>query len=236
MPGVQQLSPEELERGLSNCDRPDLLQQLIEISQKNFGAHTRHFPHTVNYPWVAAHFEKTAAGSRILEIGAGANPLPLHLAEKGMLVDTIDSAGFVRSLPADENWNEWGFLDYSVIDPRISSFNTSVTEFEPATKYDAIFSVSVISLMPTPIREAMLSRCRSWLQQDGQLLLAIDLIPGTDTLWNKGGSNETPEQHGTFQTIEDQLRQLGFSVSESRSVRNVWKSRTDLYFLVAQLP
>ena len=152
-----------------------------------------------------------------------------------MLVDTIDNAGFVRALPADENWNEWGFLDYSVIDPRISSFNIAVTEFEPATKYDAIFSVSVISHMPTPIRETMLSRCRSWLQKEGKLLLAFDLIPGTDTLWDKGGSNETSEQHGTFRAVEDQLRQLGFRISESRSGRNVWKSRTDLYFLAAQV-
>ena len=74
-----------------------------------------------------------------------------------------------------------------------------------------------------------------WLKPGGRLALAIDLIPRTDTLWNRGGSEETPDEHGTYLDMERQLRSLGFAIMESRIERSIEKwSRTDLYFLVAQ--
>ena len=220
---------------MSDSGRPDLLRALLETSKQAFGIYWRHYPHVINYPWIASRLEHHHAGSCMLEIGAGANPLPLYLAGKGMQVDTIDNSDFARRLPADESWNEWGYLDYGVIDPRISSFNAGVDAFQPRHTYDVIFSVSVLSLMTTPAREDKLRRCRKWLKPRGLLLLAIDLIPGTDTLWNRGGSNESPEEHGTYQDVERQLAGLGFSITESRIMRDVWRSRTDLHFLAAAL-
>lgn len=228
-----QLGHEELERAFSDSERPDLLRALLDTSVQAFGIYWRHYPHVFNYPWIASRLEKHGPGSTALEIGAGANPLPLYLAGKGINVTTIDDADFVRTLPPDEKWNEWGYLDYGQLDHRISSFNVGVSSFQPPHLYDIIFSVSVLSLLPTGVREEMLRRCRGWLKSGGLLLHAIDLIPGTDTLWNRGGSNESPEEHGTYQDVERQLKGLDLRITESRIMRGVWKSRTDLLFLSA---
>jgi SAM-dependent methyltransferase len=231
----QQLSEEDLARAYGECDRPDLLGELIGTAARVFGVHTRNYPYIFNYPWVAARLESLSAGAAVLEIGAGANPLPLYFSGRGLTVDAIDNADFTRTLPAGEDWNEWGYFDYGAIDPAITSRNVSVAEFEPRHLYDAIYSVSVLALMPRLVREDTLRRCRDWLKPGGLLLLAIDLIPGTDSLWNKGGSNETPKEHGTYHDVEDQLRGSGFRITESRIMRGVWKARTDLHFLAAEL-
>ena len=231
----RQLSQEELDRAHLDCERQDLLDALLQTSVETFGIHWRHYPHVFNYPWIASRLEKLGTGSTALEIGAGANPLPLYLASRGLKVDTIDNSEIVRGLPPDDDWNEWGYLDYGMLHSSISSFNADVTAFQPPRRYDAIFSVSVLSLMPTPVREEKLRLCRSWLNPQGMLLLAIDLIPGTDTLWNRGGSNESAEQHGAYHDVERQLTDLGFRITESRIMREVWHSRTDLHFLEAQL-
>ena len=233
MPHPQQLSPDDISLALTESSYPALLLDLLKTSEKYFGVRWRHFPHTINYTWIAAGLSDLSEGARVLEIGAGANPLPFYLADRGVTVDTVDNSDVPRRLPPDESWNEWGFLDYGLLHPSITSYNLSVTDFEPGEKYDAIYSVSVLSHMPSPLRKAMLKRCRDWLKPGCRLMKAIDLIPNTDWLWNKGGSNETPEQHGTFQTVEGELNSLGFAISESRTQRNVRKSRTDLHFLTA---
>ena len=66
-------------------------------------------------------------------------------------------------------------------------------------------------------------------------MLAIDLIAGTDTLWNRGGSEETPEQHGTWRDVEAQLQSLGSVIVESRIERDIRHSPVDLHFLVVQV-
>ena len=227
------LSTEDLDRALAAAERPDLLQQLVDTSLRAFGFHTRHYPHTINYPWAVSRLEGLTVGSRILDFGAGVSPLPLYLAEKGMFVDCVDNSGFVRTLPADNDWNEWGFFDYGTLHQNLTAHNFSITDFEPWHKYDAIYSVCAIVHFPSPIREQTLRHCWAWLKAGGRLILAIDLIPGTDTLWNLGGSEETPEQHGTYHDVEQQLRGLGFLITESLVQRKVDKSQTDLYFLVA---
>jgi hypothetical protein len=173
--------------------------------------------------------------SRLLEIGAGVNPLPLFLAGKGMFVDCVDGSDFTRTLPPGDDWNEWGYFDYSTLHSHLASYNVSATEFEASEQYDAIYCVSVIALMPTPVREATLRLCRTWLKPGGKLVLAIDLIAGTDTLWNRGGSEETAEQHGTWRDVESQLVALGFRVIESKIERKIPHSPVDLHFLVAHV-
>ena len=235
MPHPNDLPQDDLDRALACAERPDLLLLLVETSRRAFGLHTRHYPHTINYPWTASRLEALPGGSRLLEIGAGINPLPLYLAEKGMHVDCVDSSDFTRTLPADGDWNEWGFFDYATLHPNLAAHNCSIADFQPSHSYDSIYSVGSIAHMPTPVRETCLRNCRAWLKPGGILVLAIDLIPGTDTLWNLGGSEETPEQHGTFHDMQNQLRSLGFDFGAPRIDRNVRKSRTDLYFLEARV-
>src|SRR5688572_26812748 len=150
----QDLPQANLDRALVTAERPDLLRQLVHLSRSAFGVHTCHYPHTINYPWAASRLEGLPPGSRLLEIGAGINPLPLFFAEKRMFVDCVDSSDFTRTLPFGEDWNEWGFFDYSSLSPRIASFNTSVTSFSPSVPYDAIYCISALALMPASVREA----------------------------------------------------------------------------------
>jgi len=226
---------EDLNRALAASERPDLLQQLVDTSRRAFGLHTRHYPHTINYPWGVSRLEGLSAGSHILDFGAGVSPLPLYLAEKGMFVDCVDNSAFARTLPAGEDWNEWGFFDYGTLHPNLTAYNCSITDFKPLHLYDAIYSICSIAHFPSPIREETLRNCSAWLRPGGRLVLAVDLIAGTNSIWNLGGSEETPEQHGSYHDLEQQIRSLGFMITESRIRRRVdgW-SRTDLYFLVAQ--
>jgi hypothetical protein len=234
MPHPHDLPQDDLDCALASAERPDLLLELVHLSRSAFGVHTRHYPSTINYPWAASRLEDLPAGSRLLEIGAGVNPLPLFLAERGMFVDCVDGSDFIRTLPPGDDWNEWGFFDYGALHSNLASFNVSSTAFEPSLPYDAIYCISVLAHMPTPVREATLRLCRTWLKPGARLALAIDLIAGTDILWNRGGSDETPEQHGTWRDVETQLRNLGFDILESRIDRNIRHSPVDLHLLVAR--
>ena len=229
------LPAEDLDRALAAAERPDLLRQLVDTSRRAFGLFTRHYPFTIIYPWAISNLEELAAESRILDFGAGINPLPLYLAEKGMFVDCVDNSDFARTLPAGKDWNDWGFFDYATLHQNLAAHNCSITEFKPLHIYDAIYSNCAIAHFPSPVREETLKKCWLWLKPGGRLILAVDLIPDTDTIWNLGGSQETPEQHGTYHDMEQQIRSLGFMITESRIQRRVdrW-SRTELYFLVAR--
>lgn len=227
------LSDENLERALATAEYPDLLRDLVETSRRAFGLYTRHFPHTINYPWTIARLNQYPIGSKMLDFAAGISPLPLYLAERGMHVDCVDNGHKIRTLPATNDWNEWGYFDYSVLHPHLAAFHCGIEDFKPSHLYDAIYCVSAIAHFPSPIRQKTLQNCWAWLKPTGRFVLPVDLIPGTDTLWN-GGSGETPEQHGTYKDIEKQILSLGFSILESRVQREVYSSRTDLYFLLAQ--
>jgi hypothetical protein len=153
-----------------------------------------------------------------------------------MFVDCVDHSEFSRTLPASEDWNEWGFFDYSTLHPNLVAYNCSTAGFKPLRAYEAIYSVSAIAHFPSSVREETLSNCWVWLKPGGRLILAVDLIPDTDLLWNLGGSDETPEQHGTYHDMEEQIRSLGLVITESQARRKVDGSTTDLLFLVAQKP
>ena len=229
-----ELLSEDLTRALATAERPDLLRCVIDASRRAFGVHMRHYPHTINYPWIASRLEGIPTGSRFLDVGAGASPLPLYFAEAGMYVDCVDNSDIQRTLPPGGDWNEWGFFDYATLHANLTAHNSAIQDFKPWHPYDAIYSVGALAHFPSSIRERTLRNCWAWLKPGGRLLLAVDLIPSTDALWNLGGSEETPEQHGTYRDMEQELRTLGFSIEESRILRKVdnW-SRTDLYFLVA---
>lgn len=228
------LSERDTDRALAESRRPDLLGELIAISRRTFGFFTRHYPHTINYPWAVSHLQALPTGSSLLDIGTGVSPVPLFLAGRGYRIDCVDHSDIIRAFPVENDWNEWGYLDYGPLHSNLKSFNSGIEDFCPSYLYDGIYSIGAIAHMPTPVREATLRNCRRWVKAGGLLVLVVDLIPSTDTLWNRGGSDETPEEHGTYQVVEEQLRSLGFLITESRVERGGYRSPSDILFLVAR--
>jgi len=227
------LSAEDFNEASRLTKRPDLLRYLVDLSRETFGFYTSHFPRTIEYPWVAEKLETVRPGQRVLDIGAGLNPLPLFLARRGVKVDTVDSHPLARVPPTDATWNEWGFYDYARIHPNLRSHQMNAFEFEPEFPLDVIYSVSVLEHMPRVTWEAILARCRQWLAKNGRLVLTIDLIPGTDSLWNycEGKVVEPVEVHGNIRDLIGCLDRLGFAPSESFVLEEVPKSKTDLFFI-----
>ena len=222
---------------METAPRPDLLHELVELSRTAFGFYTSHFPYTINYPWVVEKLERLPQGSRVADIGAGVSPVPLLLAQRGIFVDCIDNHTVVRTPPCAPDWNEWGFFDYATIHQNLSAHHFGVAEFHPTFRFDAIYSVSVLAHMTRAVREATLQSCRKWLTPQGLLLLAVDLIPASDFLWNRseGVEVEAPIHHGTVEDLLQQLRVLGFVIHELQIRRTVYRSRTDLLFLVCTI-
>jgi cyclopropane fatty-acyl-phospholipid synthase-like methyltransferase len=227
------ISAADLQVAMAAQRNPDLFSHLVELSRSAFDFYPSHFPYTITYPWVSERIAQLPEGSRVLDIGAGVSPVPLFLARKGIVVDCVDNSRYIRTLPPTPGWNEWGFFDYGVLHPNLSAHHCDITEFAPSGRFDAIYSIAALAHMQRTIRENTLHRCRDWLQPKGLLLLAIDIIPSTDFIWNRseGAEVEPPIQHGTIDDVLDQLKQLGFRVDECRVMRTVYKSRTDLLFI-----
>jgi hypothetical protein len=140
-----------------------LLQELVKTSRRIFGFFTKHYAHTINYPWVVSRLAAVAAGSRVLDGAAGVSPVPVYLAERGLLVDCVDNSDIVRTLPPGEDWNEWGFFDYGTLHPNLAAYNCSIVGFEPSHAYNAIYSISSIGHFPSAVREQRLKNCSAWL-------------------------------------------------------------------------
>jgi SAM-dependent methyltransferase len=227
------ISAEDLDRALATARRPDLLRQLVDLSRQNFGFYTSHYPYTINYPWVIEKLEPLREGMRVLDIGAGVSPVPLLLAQRGLIVDCIDNHRVIRTPPSLPDWNEWGFFNYGMLHSNLTAHHSDVTEFTPRSSFDAIYSISALAHMRRNVRENTLRRCRDWLRPQGRLLLAIDVIPATDFLWNRseGLEIEPPIRHGTLDSLRHQLITLRFRICEFRILRTVHKSRTDLLFI-----
>jgi hypothetical protein len=213
--------------------RPDLLRHLADLSRQMFNFYTNHFPRVIEYPWLAEKLESLPVGSRLVEIGAGLSPLPLFLARRGASVDCIDSHPTKRTPPVQPDWTEWGFFDYSLLHPRLRSHHKSALDFVPEAPVDVIYSVSVLEHMPRAVQTEVIARCRRWLNRGGRLLLTIDLIPGTKSLWNRseGKEVEPVAVHGTISDLLDHLRRHGFKPLQAAIHREVPHSLTDLLFI-----
>jgi len=236
-PHPRDISPEDLTIAMAATQRPDLLRELVTTSRAAFGFYTSHFPHTINYPWLVAKLEHLPPGARVLDVGAGVSPVPVVLAEKGLLVECVDNHQVVRTLPSAPDWNEWGYFDYAPLHKNLTSYHCSVTEFAPPADYDAIYSMSALAHLTRDSRREALRRCRRWLRPDGLLLLTLDIIPSSDFIWNRseGREVEPPLQHGTVNGLLEELAELGFHTEEVNLLRTVHKSRTDLLFLICSV-
>ena len=214
------------------------MRELATTARAVFGFFPNHYPYTLNYPWVLERLEPLPLGARVLDVGAGISPVPVVLAQRGLRVDCVDNSEIVRHMPAEADWNEWGFLDYAVVDVRIQSYHCDVREHVPAQPYDRIYSVSVLAHMTRTEREETVDLLPRWLKPGGRLLLAVDLVPQTDFLWNRSDGMEVApgHEHGTTTDLFNWICQAGLTITEWTVRRAVHASRTDLLFLDALKP
>lgn len=225
----------DLARARAEAARPDLLDELVATGRAVFGFFPNHYPHTLNYPWVLERLEPLPPGARVLDVGAGVSPLPIVLARRGLRVDCVDKSPTSRTMPVSAEWNEWGFFDYSTVDAHICSHRREAHEHESAQLYDRVYSVSVLAHMTRLERDKTVERFPGWLKPGGRLLLAVDLLPKSDFLWNRseGIEVEPPTEHGTVDDLLTSIEREGLRVTESTIRRTVHASRTDLLFVEA---
>lgn len=222
-----------LSRAMEAVARPDLLHKLVGIARRTFGFFPNHHHHVIAYPWVARWLEEAPPLARILDIGAGLSGLPIFFAEAGAIVDCIDPHPVVRVPPFSADWNEWGFFDYGCLHPNLAAHHRAVAEFMPPHQYRFIYSAAVLAHLSALDRRNALRRCRDLMEGGAMLLMTLDLVPGTDLLWNRreGAEIESAERHGSVGELSRELADLDFHIEELRVHRIVPQSRTDLLFL-----
>ncbi len=217
-------------------DRKDLLRLVIDASRNWLGFYTKTSIRAIEYPWVLEKITEVTP-VKIADIGAGVSPLPIILGEKGYSITTIDFHSIKRELANQSEWNEWGFLDYSKFVSSIKSLNLDVLRYHPEEKFDVIYSVSVIEHMPRKIREQFIKWVAKWLKPGGRLILTLDLISGSEFLWNfsEGIEVEKASQHGNLDGFRDTLKRNNLIERDFKTIRGIPFSRTDLALFDCEL-
>lgn len=213
---------------------PAALDYLVDLSRRHFGWFTKHLPRTFEYPWLLTSIGDVES-RKILDIGAGVSPLPVALSKAGAYVVTVDSSRQIRSRLAKANtWNEWGFLDYSLISPRIRSLNVDICDCRfSADEFDVAYSISVIEHVPADVRRRCFALLGRWVRAGGKLILTLDLVPGTEQLWNRnlGVEVEDVSVHGTLSEIILELADAGFELEYRGFVRDLPDTVVDVTLL-----
>jgi len=231
------LSPEDFNIMSIVTDYPLLLRVLVDKSRDAFGFFAAHTPRCLEYPWILSCLPDKMNGISVLDVGAGVNPVPLVLADRGANVFTVDNHALRRDLSQKQDLNEWGYLDYSVIESRIQSINTAYETFSAMVKFDVIYSVSVIEHVTASMRRTWIDKFAHDMKTGATLLLTVDLIPETNFLWYFAEERivEAKEIHGTLEGIKDELICAGFIVDECITKRNLKNCRVDTGFIRARL-
>ena len=217
--------------GSRYTDYPHVLRELVDYSRQHLGFFPFTISRTHEYPWFAEQL-RDVEGKSVLDIGAGICCVPLILAQRGARVTTVDRHDRIRTGPPTPQWNEWGYLDYSELDARIRSFNIDASEFDDDERYDVIYSISVIEHMPRSTRRAVMAQAARLLKPDGEVLLSLDLIPGTDDLWNLNEGKIVDETgHGDLDMFKAELAAQDLVVRHEEYVRAMPGSRTDVVYL-----
>ena len=94
-------------------DYPLTLRSVVDEARSKLGFFPAHNARAFEYPWILENLSRDLKGQVLLDVGAGVNPVPLMLANRGAKVFTLDPHREERNLSQRASWNEWGFLDYS---------------------------------------------------------------------------------------------------------------------------
>lgn len=216
---------------------PLRLADIRTSARRTVGFYPDHAPRLWEYPVVADLVDKLAApGASVIDVGSGVSPLAPYLAAGGYFVDTLDPSPNTRAWPPTPDWNEWDFLDYGALGLARRSWNCTLEEVPPEHDYDVVYSVSVIEHLPASVRRSLLSEMRNRLRTSGLLVLTVDLVRGSDDLWNRsrGVEVEDPSVHGTFQSMVAETTGSGFDVLEAGAVRGLGDVPVDIGVVVAK--
>ncbi|MEA2695682.1 MAG: hypothetical protein QOJ16_5069, partial [Acidobacteriota bacterium] len=204
---------------------------------KTTGFYPRHEPRLWEYPTVADRVSAfLPPGSRIVDIGAGVNPLVPYLTSLGYQVDTVDSSPLRRAWPPQPDWNEWDFLDYSACGLAHGSWNCTLDQLPRSSTFDGAYSVSVVEHLPAADRRALFGEIRDRLQPEGVVILTVDLLRGSDALWNRnrGLEIEAAASHGTIGDLLSELSRVGFDLVEVEYLRDWGQVVVDTCLVVAR--
>lgn len=217
-------------------DHPLGLRILVDTARAEIGFFPAQLPRAIEYPWVLANLPGSLDGKTVLDAGAGVNPLPLQFARRGAAVFTVDDHPVVRDPGNRGEWNEWGFLDYSLLDKRVTSVHLGYEAWSPPVRFDYIYSVSVIEHLPADVRRSWIGSFAAQLKDGGEVLLSVDLFAESNQLRNfsEGQVVEPEAEHGTLETVVEELTGAGFTVVECLVKRNIPKSRVDTGFIRAR--
>ena len=194
-----------------------------------------HSPRLWEYPVVAQLIaEGLPPGSRLVDVGAGVTPLAPFLTSRGYVVDTVDPSPTIRTWPPRPEWNEWDFLDYGAAGLAHRSWNSTLNQVPSQPPFDGVYSISVIEHVPATVRRALLSDIAARTRLGGLVVLTIDLVRGSDDLWNLnlGEVVEDLADHGTLQNVVDECQAIGLELFRKEVVRD-WgeDSRVDIGLL-----
>ena len=213
---------------------PTLLEELKGQALETIGFLTKHPTRAIEYPWVAHQLESRGVRTAV-DVGAGVSPLPLRLASRGIKVTTVDYSRNVRALKDREKWTEWGFLDYSLLDPSISSYNKPLSKVDlEAGSLDAFYCISVIEHTPRSLRIEMLETAAQLVRAGGWGVVTLDLVPRTRRLRNRdrGRKVEDDKIHGTVDDFVDEAAMAGWKLETTEIAKQIPGAVTDVAMLV----
>jgi hypothetical protein len=199
------------------------------------GFYPDHAPRIWEYPVVARLIaEHLSPGSRVADVGAGVTPMAPFLAGHGYVLETVDPSEDHRVWPPTSDWNEWGFLDYAAQGLASRSWNCTLDQVPRRPPFDGIYSISVIEHVPATVRRALLSDVAVRTRPDGLVVLTIDLVRGSNDLWNLnlGVVVERRSEHGTILDVVQECAAVGLHCIRHDVVRDWGDSRVDVGLLV----
>lgn len=233
-PAPNDITAEALADALARSPTPEALRSLVDVSRRWFGWFTRHPSRAFEYPWVAERAGRLRSG-HVVDVGAGISPVPLYLTLHGLRVTTVDNSDLIRDPAAGtSDWNEWGFLDYATLQPAIRSVHGDAADLDlPNGSCAAVFSISVLEHVPAATRRRMWPRFAEWLAPGGLLLLTVDLMPGTEHLWNRAAGREVEslDVHGDLDALTVELAAVGLVPAERVDLGGLPGMRTDVTML-----
>jgi hypothetical protein len=190
-----------------NVDLVMLSLRLQRLSRRCFnGWLTHHPPRWWEYPWTLREVRRRCQRFGLAaDFGAGTSPLPIALADLGLTVNVVDPDA--KTLLGRRWGNEWDFTDYERWGIRTYKRGIEDEIFESRALSVAV-SVSVIEHIPAATRREGLRRVAEALEDGGIFVMTVDVLPGTDYLWNRVLDEIEPV--ATHGTINDLIREAHF--------------------------
>jgi 2-polyprenyl-3-methyl-5-hydroxy-6-metoxy-1,4-benzoquinol methylase len=173
-------------------------------------------------------------GVKVVDVGAGVNPLVPYLTARGYEVHTVDPSTRRRDWSSQREWNEWGFLDYAEAKMAHRSWNCTLDQLPAELRFDAAYCLGVIEHLPAEERRKMLHDIAARLRPGGVAILAVELLRGRDALWNRSGGQvvESARRHGGLRRVVREARRESLEPSDVRKVRNWGDSPVDIGLIV----